>query len=650
MEWKITEVGGCPLRTITVGTAVVGSGAAGFNAADQLWMLGRRDVVLVTEGVKRGTSRNTGADKQTYYKLTLCGGEPDSVGEMARTLFDGHCMDGDHALAEAANSLPCFLRLCGLGVPFPVNRYGEYVGYKTDHDPRQRATSVGPLTSRKMTEALERSVTEKGIPVLDGLLAVAVLTETGAVKGLLCLDLNAESRENAYAAICCTNVVWATGGPAGMYADTVYPVGHYGMTGVPLEAGALGKNLTEWQYGLSSVRPRWNVSGTYMQVLPRFISTDAEGGDPREFLSDFFEDEGDMLTRVFLKGYQWPFDVRKLQGSSIIDILVYIEISLKGRRVFLDYTRNPKDRPIPFDRMGAEARDYLRNAGADFDTPIQRLRHMNAPAVEFYLSRGVDLEKEPLEIALCTQHNNGGLDVDAWWQTCVAGLFAAGEAAGTHGVYRPGGSALNSGQVGSLRAARYIAWKRTQALDEPGFARACGNVLPAHLARFDAVLGDEDTVPALWSQAQARMTRSGGPIRNLNGIREAAASARAHLDAFPREVRVKTVRGLGDAYHYWDALVCQTVYLGAMEDYIQAGGKSRGSVIYQSPEGTRPYAALPELFACQMDEGELDGQVQLAQYGREGCRYTWRDVRPLPEKDDFFENVWRSFRENGNVE
>ena len=37
-----------------------------------------------------------------------------------------------------------------------------------------------------------------------------------------------------------------------------------------------------------------------------------------------------MLTKVFLKGYQWPFDVRKVaEGSSIIDILVYLE-TLQG--------------------------------------------------------------------------------------------------------------------------------------------------------------------------------------------------------------------------------------------------------------------------------------------------------------------------------
>ena len=37
------------------------------------------------------------------------------------------------------------------------------------------------------------------------------------------------------------------------------------------------------------------------------------------------------------------------------------------------------------------------------------------------------------------QHNNGGLAVDLNWQTTVSGLYAAGEAAGTFGIARPGG-------------------------------------------------------------------------------------------------------------------------------------------------------------------------------------------------------------------
>jgi succinate dehydrogenase / fumarate reductase flavoprotein subunit len=27
----------------------------------------------------------------------------------------------------------------------------------------------------------------------------------------------------------------------------------------------------------------------------------------------------------------------------------------------------------------------------------------------------------------------------------------------------------------------------------------------------------------------------------------------------------------------------------------------------------------------------------------------WRPVRPIPEDDDFFENVWRDYREHRNI-
>ena len=155
------DVCGRDVKVISVNTGVVGAGAAALNAADQLYARGVTDIALVCEDIGSSTSRNAGSDKQTYYKLSLSGGEGDSVREMAQTLFDGQCVDGDIAMAEAANSAACFLRLCELGVPFPVNRYGEYVGYKTDHDPRRRATSAGPLTSRLMVEALERSVRKR---------------------------------------------------------------------------------------------------------------------------------------------------------------------------------------------------------------------------------------------------------------------------------------------------------------------------------------------------------------------------------------------------------------------------------------------------------------------------------------------------------
>ena len=60
-----------PLNTCN--TVIVGSGAAGYNAADTLYSLGQTDIIMVTNGINRGTSRNTGSDKQTYYKLSMAG-------------------------------------------------------------------------------------------------------------------------------------------------------------------------------------------------------------------------------------------------------------------------------------------------------------------------------------------------------------------------------------------------------------------------------------------------------------------------------------------------------------------------------------------------------------------------------------------------
>ena len=649
MEHEIFKAGAYTAKVYRCNTAVVGSGAAGFNAADRLWQLGQHDIVLVTENRVGGTSRNTGSDKQTYYKLTLSGGDPDSVREMADTLFAGRCVDGDIALCEAALSTQCFLKLVELGVPFPRNRYGEYIGYKTDHDPRRRATSVGPYTSKQMTECLEPAVQAKGVPMLDKTQVIKILADGGTVCGLLCLNTAAQNDADRFTLIRCKNVIWATGGPAGMYADSVYPFSQYGATGLALEAGARGKNLTEWQYGLASVAPRWNVSGTYMQVLPRVYSAAADGSDEREFLMDFFTDAHDMLSKLFLKGYQWPFDVRKVaDGSSIIDILVYLE-TRKGRKVYLDYRTNPAGGEFSYDALLPEAREYLERAGACFGTPIERLAHMNQPAIDFYRDKGVDLYTQPLEIALCAQHNNGGIGIDCWWQTDVKGLFAVGEAAASHGVYRPGGTALNAGQVGSTRAAQYIA-ARCQGDAPACFDTEAAAALAEMGALADACRADTGNVRALWQHAAEEMSRCGAAIRDPAQIRAYGKQVEAQLAGFAQTVKAGSRTELAMVYRLRDMLLSQRAYLTAMTDYTAHGGKSRGSALYTDlTGGIKPFAQLPDTFTFALDETETP-LIQELWFEDGTCRTSWRAPRPIPADDDFFENVWRSYRETGNID
>ena len=644
-----TVLGGQSYRTVSLNTVVIGSGAAGFNAALRLHSLGVTDCAIVTEGVKMGTSRNTGSDKQTYYKMNLCADYPDSPRSMAEDFFRGKCVDGDTAYVEASLSIPCFLNLCEKGVPFPVNRFGEYIGYKTDHDPRARATSAGPLTSKLMTECLEAEAERIGVKIYDKLQVISILKDGERVAGVLALNKAAASEEDRLVLFRASNVIIATGGPAGIYEDSVYPIGHAGSSGVAFEAGVLGKNLTEWQYGLASIAPRWNVSGTYMQVLPRFVSVDGEGNE-YEFLAEYFDEVGDCLSKIFKKGYEWPFDCRKaIDGSSIIDLLVYREKVLLGRRVYLDFRRNPYGYDeLPYDSLTEEAREYLEKAGACFGNPLERLLHMNEPAYDLYLSKGVDLRTEMLEIALCAQHNNGGLSTDLWWQTNVPGLYAAGEVAGTHGVYRPGGSALNAGQVGSMRAAQHIArFGAGEGVSEERFAALAESAVAYHRELCRQMLSGGDTLKIYSDRATKRMSEVGGAIRNSEKLGMALSEIKEIFDNFASYVRVSTATKLYEAYRLRDALISQMTYLAAMKFYVEAGGKSRGSAIYTSKNGSAP-AKMGDLFRFELDSGEFDEVVEEVSYA-DGLTATVRPVRPLPGDSGFFENVWRRYREDKNV-
>jgi succinate dehydrogenase / fumarate reductase, flavoprotein subunit len=122
MERDKLFIGDYELDYRSVNTLVIGSGAASLNAAISLHLMKQEDVIIATAQLGGGTSNNAGSDKQTYYKLSLAGDEPDSATKMAEDLFDGKCMHGDIALCEAQGSVAGFLNLIRLGVPFPQNR------------------------------------------------------------------------------------------------------------------------------------------------------------------------------------------------------------------------------------------------------------------------------------------------------------------------------------------------------------------------------------------------------------------------------------------------------------------------------------------------------------------------------------------------
>ena len=85
-----------------------------------------------------------------------------------------------------------------------------------------------------------------------------------------------------------------------------------------------------------------------------------------------------------------------------------------------------------------------------------------------------------------------------------------------------------------------------------------------------------------------------------------------------------------------------------MKDFSEVTGITRGSSLYTDENGSLR-DGLNELFRFTEDDGNTVGKVQQVKIENGECVVSWRDVRPLPSDDDFFENIWRVYRENKNI-
>ena len=632
----------------SLNTLVIGSGCAGFNAADWLYDLKVRDIAIVTEDINCGTSRNTGSDKQTYYKLSLSSSESDSVADMCKSLFEGKSVNGDTALTEAACSVKSFIKLANLGVPFPTNEYGEFVGYMTDHDIHKRATSAGPLTSKYMTEALQESVENKKIKIFDGIVIVKLLKDGEKIIGAIGIEKsNIYKENNGLVLFCCENIIMATGGPAGIYKNSVYPVCHKGMSSLAIEVGAECANLQEWQYGLASTDFRWNVSGTYQQVIPRYISVD-EDGNEYEFLNDYFENPVDAVNMVFKKGYQWPFDSAKIDGSSVIDLIIYNETVNKNRSVYMDFRREPSVLEKGLDCLSEEAYTYLKNSDAIMSLPIKRLEKMNGKAINLYRNNGIDLYNEPLRVAVCAQHNNGGIAVNSNWETNIKGLYVAGEAAGTFGVYRPGGSALNSTQVGSMRAAEAIALSNINSSSDGVCAQEdlikCGRdvidfILNAPKGeRYNKEIGE------IREKFCERMSSVASHIRIPSEMKKMYDDVMAEYENITQKYKNEDICNALQIFRLRDMLLTQAAVLSAMLETAEKVGTRGGSMVHKTK------LSGEDIFNIAKEENNIcDDKVIITTMEKGFMKNCIRDIRPIPTVDLWFENVWNEYNARWNI-
>ncbi|HEY6959690.1 MAG TPA: FAD-binding protein, partial [Candidatus Limnocylindria bacterium] len=199
---------------------------------------------------------------------------------------------------------------------------------------------------------------------------------------------------------------------------------------------------------------------------------------------------------------------------------------------------------------------------------------------QFMQLAGVDITKEPMEIAPTYHYLMGGIKVDPdSQQSTLPGLFAAGEcAAGLHGANRLGGNSLSDlvvfGRRAGLYAAEYAKRLARMPMLDDAQVQAAERDLSAPLARHEG-----ENPYAIQSELQDTMQTLVGIIRTKSELEQAVV----RLDALAMRAERAATKG-GRTYNpSWHTaldirsqLVCaMTVAKSALTREESRGGHTR---------------------------------------------------------------------------
>jgi hypothetical protein len=221
---------------------------------------------------------------------------------------------------------------------------------------------------------------------------------------------------------------------------------------------------------------------------------------------------------------------------------------------------------------------------------------------------------------------------------------------GSHGVYRPGGSALNAGQVGGFRAAevianRYRSWTLPEDLVRQAVKQAVTD-LQAWIARCGGAGRSTQSWQAERAEFQARMTRVGAHIRSTSKVQEALSEAWAQWRRIEGSgCAHQGPQGLAEALRNRQLCFAHAVYLEAIHYALNSGVGSRGSSIAVTPDGLRIHESLGDEWRIAPENPLFREKVLETVASPDGeVKNQWVDRRPIPRTEAWFETAWARFR------
>jgi len=372
---------------------IVGAGAAGLMAA---LFLAPRPVTLLCAGAF-GTGTASG---WAQGGIAAAIGEDDSPAlHAADTIAAGGGLCDAQAVARIIEQAPWAIGyLRELGARFGEAGDGRLqLGLEAAHQ-RRRIVHAADATGAEIMRVLQQAVRRTpSITVIEH----AKVEELAVRDGLVC-GLHANTRHGRLS-IATSQVILATGGAGGLFADTTNPLGAIG-SGVALAVRA-GATLRDMEF---------------MQFHPTALGC---GLDPMPLVSEAVRGEGAVFVDAAFNPFMQGGD---LAARDVVARAVAAKMAA-GSAVFLDARRVPADK---FPKMFAACKAY-----------------------------NIDPARDPVPVRPAAHYHMGGIAVDASCESNIRGLFACGEVASTglHGANRLASNSLLEAMVSGRIAAQACA-------------------------------------------------------------------------------------------------------------------------------------------------------------------------------------------------
>ena len=368
---------------------IVGSGIAGLYSSLLANELG--SVLILTKGsiedcntrhAQGGIAAAIGKNDSAdlHFKDTISAGDGLCDPEVVRILSD-----------EAADRISDLIKF---GVYFDTLNGEIALTKEAAHSIPRVLHAGGDATGEHIEVALSRQVRLSSIEVLEYCLATQIIVDNNTVKGIKAIDCNTGLIEEYL----CTFVILATGGAGRLFKYTTNSAIATGDgNALAFRAGAELTDMEFFQFHPTALR----IPG-----VPPFLISEAVRG------------EGGILRDInnyhFMPDYASEADLapRDVVSRSIL----YQMKKTETDRVFLDVT-------------------HLSSRAVTTRFPnIYR----------FCLDSGIDITKKLIPVAPAAHYFMGGIKVNAWGETNISGLFAAGETAcaGVHGANRLASNSL----------------------------------------------------------------------------------------------------------------------------------------------------------------------------------------------------------------